>query len=84
MPCIVGNSICQITFTVTKLLSNVDVVLRMDWLMMWNPVIDLRKQSMYLYVNRQWDQVNGVLLDGTQSAGTVKIFEAYCASDERK
>ena len=39
---------------------------------------------MYLYVNRQWDQVNGLLLDGTQSAGTVKIFEAYCASDERK
>ena len=84
VPCIVGNSICQKTFTVTKLLSNVDVVLGMDWLMRWHPVIDWRKQSMYLYVNRQWDQVNGVLLGGTQSAGTVKIFEAYCASDEKK
>ena len=39
---------------------------------------------MYLYVNRQWDQVNGVLLDGTQSAGTVKIFEVYRVSDEKK
>ena len=39
---------------------------------------------MYLCVNRQWDQVNGVLLDRTQSAGTVKIFEAYCASDEKE
>ena len=84
VPCIVGNSICQITFTVTKLLSNVDVVLGMDWLMRWNPVIDWRKQTMYLYVNRQWDQVNGVLLDGTQSASTVKIFEAYRASDEKE
>ena len=84
VPCIVGNSICQTTFTVTKLLSNVDVVLGMDWLMRWNPVIDWKKQSMYLYVNRQWDQVNGVLLDGTQSVGTAKIFEAYRASDEKE
>ena len=40
VPCIVEMSICQIIFTVTKLLSNVDVVLGMDWLMRWNPVID--------------------------------------------
>ena len=39
---------------------------------------------MYSYVNRQWDQVNGILLDGTQSVGTVKIFEAYRASDEKE
>ena len=84
MPCVVGNSICQITFIVTKLLSHVDVVLGIDWLVRWNPVIDWRKQSMYLYVNRQWDQVNVVLLDGTQSAVTVKIFEAYRASDEKE
>ena len=38
---------------------------------------------MYLYVNRQWDEVQGVLLDGIQSVGTVKIFEAYRASDEK-
>ena len=41
VPCIVGNRICQITFTVTKLLSNVDVVLGTDWLMRWNPVLKM-------------------------------------------
>ena len=46
VPCTVGNSICQITSIVIKLLSNVDVVLGMDWLMRWNLVIDWRKQSM--------------------------------------
>ena len=39
---------------------------------------------MYLYVSRQWDQVNGVLLDVTQSTGTVKIFEAYRANDKKE
>ena len=28
--------------------------------------------------------MNGVVLDGTQSVGTVKIFEAYRASDEKE
>ena len=75
--------ICQTTFIVTKLLSHVDMFLGMDWLMRWNPVIDWSKQSRYLYVNRQWNQVNRVLLDGSQAVGTIKIFEAYCASDEK-
>ena len=37
--CTVGNTVCQLLFTVTKLLRNVDVVLGMDWLKKWNPVI---------------------------------------------
>ena len=41
-PCTVGTAVCQLTFTVTKLLRNVDVVLGMDWLKTWNPVIDWR------------------------------------------
>ena len=84
MPCTVGNSICQIRFTVAKLLINVDVVLGVDLLVRWNPVIEWRKQSMYLYANRQCDQVNGALLNGNQSADTLKIFEAYRASDEKE
>ena len=32
VPCTIGSSICNISFIVTKLLSNVDVVLGMDWL----------------------------------------------------
>ena len=38
--CTVGEAVSKITFTVTKLLSNVDLVLGMDWLVQWNPVID--------------------------------------------
>ena len=51
IPCTVGTAVCQLTFTVTKLLSNVDVVLGMDWLKTWNPVIDWRKQRIYLWVH---------------------------------
>ena len=43
--CTVGKAICNISFTVTKLLSNVDMVLGMDWLRTWNPVIDWRRQK---------------------------------------
>ena len=52
--CTVGEASSQIKFTITKLLSNVDVVLGMDWLARWNPVIDWRRQVMHLYVNRHW------------------------------
>ena len=31
-PCLVGTATCSISFTVTKLLSNVDVVIGIDWL----------------------------------------------------
>ena len=41
------------------------------------PIIDWRKQPMYIYVNRQWDQMNGVLTYVTQSARTIKVFDGY-------
>ena len=69
--CTVGDATCAISFTVTKLLSNVDVVLGMDWLTRWNPVIDWRKQVMHIWVNRHWDYIHGVLLDSEHKAGTV-------------
>ena len=82
--CTVGEASSQIKFTITKLLSNVDIVLGMDWLAWWNPVIDWRKQVMHLYVNRHWTQVHGVLLDNNQQTGTVKVLDAYsvCAKDD--
>ena len=82
--CTVGEVVSQIRFTMTKLLSNVDVVLGMDWLARWNPVIDWRRQVIHLYVNRHWTQVHGVLLDETQHVGTVKIVDAYCMCEEKK
>ena len=38
--CMVGNIVCSVDFTVTKLLHDVDVVLGMTWLQLWNPLID--------------------------------------------
>ena len=38
--CHVGKSVCQVDFTMTKLLHNVDLVLGINWLSKWNPVID--------------------------------------------
>ena len=56
----------------------------MDWLARWNPVIDWRRQVIYLYVNRHWTQVHGVLLDGTHQVGTVKILDAYHMCESEK
>ena len=82
IPCTVGNTVCQISFTVTKLLCNVDVVLGMDWLRKWNPVIDWRKQIIYVWVHGEWHHINGVLLDAEQRIGTVKVFSAYMGNGE--
>ena len=81
--CTVGEAVSQIKFTITKLLSNVDVVLGMDWLARWNPVIDWRRQVIHIYVNRQWTQVHGVLLDDTQQVGTVKVLDPYRLCEEK-
>ena len=75
--CTVGNATCSMSFTMTKLLSNVDMVLGMDWLCTWNPVIDWCKQELYMWVHGQWDHVNGILLDAENKVGTVKLFDAY-------
>ena len=80
VPCTVGESVCKISFTVTKLLSNIDVVLGMDWLKRWNPMIDWKKQTMYIWVNGMWNHVHGILLDVEQHIGTIKEFYRYCGN----
>ena len=77
VPCTVGKAVCSLEFTVTKLLSNVDLVLGMDWLQTWNPVIDWRRHKMYMWVQGVWEYVNGMLLNAEQRIGTVKVFEGY-------
>ena len=77
VPCTVGRAVCNLEFTVTNLLSNVDLVLGMDWLQTWNPVIDWRRQKMYIWVQGTWEHVNGLLLNAEQRIGTVKVFEGY-------
>ena len=82
--CTVGEAVSKINFTVTNLLSNVDLVLGMDWLVQWNPVIDWRRQILNLYVNRHWTQVFGTLLDSSQQVGTVKILDPYTVVKEKE
>ena len=82
--CVVGEAVSQIRFTITNLLSNVDVVLGMDWLEQWNPVIDWRRQIIHVYVNRHWSQVHGLLMDDTQQIGTVRILDPYSVVSEKK
>ena len=82
--CTLGECIGKMSFTVTKLLSNVDVVLGMDWLRTWNPVIDWKRQILYTFIRGKWTQVHGVLLDEQQHCGTVKVIDSYYLSDERK
>ena len=73
--CILGECIGKMSFTVTQLLSNVDLVLGMDWLRKWNPVIDWKRQILYTFVNGNWTQVHGILLDESQHCGTVKVID---------
>ena len=82
--CTVGEAVSRINFTVTNLLSNVDLVLGMDWLVQWNPVIDWRRQILNLYVNRHWTQVYGTLLDSSQQVGTVKVLDPYAVLKEKR
>ena len=82
VPCTVKAAVCNVSFTVTKLLRNVDVVLGIDWLKTWNPVIDWRKQIMYIWVHGEWCHVHGVLLDSEQQIGTVKEFAAYMLGEK--
>ena len=82
--CTVGEAVSKIKFTITNLLSNVDVVLGMDWLERWNPVIDWRRQILHVYVNRHWTQVHGVLMDEAQQVGTVKLLDPYSVVCEKK
>ena len=79
--CTVGTATCKINFTITKLLSNVDIVLGMDWLAQWNPVIDWRRHVMHIWNNNHWECIKGILLDSTQQAGSVKRLEDYLGSD---
>ena len=39
---------------------------------------------MHIWVNSHWDYVNGVLLGSEQKAGTVRTFDPYAVSEEKK
>ena len=82
--CYVGKSIYRVTFTVTKLLHNVDLVLGINWLSQWNPVIEWRKQLMNIWTGYEWDQIKGLLVNSVDNIGFVKESVYYGMSDEEK
>ena len=53
--CNIGELGVHMNFTVTKLLSDVDCVLGMDWLQYWNPVIDWKKTNYVFVCKRSLD-----------------------------
>ena len=73
----VGKSICRVDFTVTKLLKDVDLVLGVNWLSVWNPVINWKEHIMHLWTGKEWSKVQGVLLHSKHNIGTIKDFVYY-------
>ena len=82
--CQVGKSVCRVTFTVTKLLHNVDLVLGINWLSQWNPVIDWRKQLVNIWTGYEWDQISGTWLQSVHNIGSVKDFVHYSMSEDEE
>ena len=73
----VGKSICRVDFTVTKLLKDVDLVLGINWLSLWNPVINWKEQIMHMWTGKEWNEVQGVFLHSKNNIGTVKDIVHY-------
>ena len=73
--CVVGNTVCRMDLTVTNLLHDVDVILGMTWLQVWNPLIDWVNQVMYIRTEDGWDKIRGLFLDAEHAVGTVKILD---------
>ena len=81
MYCHVGKSVYRIDFTVTKLLHEVDLLLGINWLLTWNPVIDWQKQIVNMWTGFEWDQVTGNLLNSRHEIGIVKD-SVHCGVSE--
>ena len=67
----VGKTVCKVDFTVTQLLFGVDLVLGINWLALWNPVIDWTSQKMNIWTGREWNQIQGLFVK-------VRIQHWYC------
>ena len=81
MTLVVGKTVCRVDFTVTQLLFGVDLVLGINWLALWNPVVDWKLQEMNIWTRREWTQIQGLLLHSSYNTGTVKDF-VYCGAEK--
>ena len=71
-----GPQVYKESFTVTDLLSDVDIVLGMSWLERVNPIIDWPTHTMYLRVQHALHPIRGLLVEKDVSTGTVKHLHA--------
>ena len=81
--CQVGKCICRVNFIVTKLLHNANLVLGINWLSQWKPMIDWKTQNMNIWTRYEWNKISGNLLQSVHSIGTVKDF-VYCGMSGKR
>ena len=81
VPIVVGKTVCKVDFTVTQLLFGVDLVLGINWLALWNPVIDWTSQKMNIWIGHEWTQIQGLLLQSEYNTATVQDF-VYCGVEK--
>ena len=51
----VRETVCTVDCTVTQLLFGVDLVLDINWLALWNSVVDRKLQKMNIWTRREWN-----------------------------
>ena len=71
-------------FTVAKLLQDVDLVLGVNWLSVWNPVINWKEQIMRIWIGKEWSEIRGTLLHANNIIGTVKDVVYYDVDSKEK
>ena len=76
-----GKTVCRVDFTVTQLLFGVDLVLGINWLALWNSVVDWKLQKMNIWTGREWNQTEGIILHSACNTGTIKDFD-YCGAEK--
>ena len=54
---VVGKTVCRVDFTITQLLFGVSLVLGINWLALWNPVVDWKLQKMNIWIGHEWNQI---------------------------
>ena len=61
-----------------------DLVLGVNWLSVWNPVVNWKEQIMHIWTGKEWSNVQGVLLHSENNIGTVKDFVHYDVDSKEK
>ena len=59
---VMGKTVCRVDFIVMQLLFGVDLVLGINWLALWNQVVDWKLQKMNIWIEHEWNQIQGLLL----------------------